>query len=140
MRSVRVLIGNTEEVLSDFIAAVIEDYVADRAKVEFVRHTHIEGIQGAASDERFDLLVLVVNNILSRSEAVMKSTESRIERVTEFIRANKARSKVPIVAFSGWNPPGLATRLEQAGADILLELPFKVEQLTELLDCCWQPH
>lgn len=131
----RVLVGNNEPVFDDYLSSLLQQRLASRFRVQVKSVTYADEVIEAAQQEPFDLFFLFLNNILQRSSEDCDAL-TRIDRAIGLIPRLKAISHRPVVALSGWTDRGFATKVEQAGADIFLEIPFQAQGFLDLLEVC----
>ena len=131
----RILMGNGEGELNEFLKSTIAGYLAASHDPQFTTCGKAEELIVAARQREYSLFFLFLNNIqypgLSGGEP-----DPWIAPALELVRQLKVAYRKPIVATTGHNITGLDTRAEQAGADIFLLAPFTPMQLIDLLTVC----
>ena len=131
----RVLIANHEPPLTGLVHEVLERQFAGRRDVRSTTCQTVQETRDLAVWQDFDLFVLVVNNVILEANHP-PDFRRRIEAVVDLISHLKIHHDRPVVALSGFQEPGFLHRLESAGADIVLILPFEPEVFCELVDVC----
>jgi len=93
----------------------------------------LEELLNATQLDRFDLCILIVNNIYVGNDW----NKERIERVIESIRTLKADGRMPLLAISVYRDgPGFEQRVLEAGADGFLDYPPHIEELKHTVLAC----
>ena len=129
MKTYRILIGNCEELLNDFIEALFREACQGKAVLQCSRTSRAGDLVRRACGGEFDLVVQVPHNLPPET-----SEPTPIGFIAEAIRAIqtiKAKCPVPIVTIVA---PEERSKYEplllEAGVDCVLELPFDGVQLT----------
>lgn len=129
MKTYDILLGNSEEILNDFIEALFREVYAGKAVVECTRAARTGDLVRQASDSEFDLVVLVPHNLLPEVSA--PTPMGFVAEAIRSIHSIKYNNPVPVVAIVA---PDERSKYEplllEAGADCVLELPFDGDQLT----------
>lgn len=134
-QTLRVLIANHEPALTGLIHDVLECQFAGRRAVRTTICQTVEETHDLAAWQDFDLVVLVVNNVILEADDP-PDFRRRIAAVVELVTHLKNRHDVRVVALSGFQERGFLHRLEAAGADVALFLPFEPGVFGELVDVC----
>ena len=128
MKTYRILIGNCEELLSDFIGALFEEVCADQAAVRCTRTARVEEFIRLGCDQEFDLIVQVPRNLIPQASAL--TPMGLIGESLGALRAIKAQRPAPIIALVALEERArYEPLLLEAGADCVLELPFEGDEL-----------
>ena len=125
MKTLNLLIGNSDRAICNLIEVMVLDLCYNRASVNTTRAVRIDELAHKACREEFDLMIFAPDNLLPAP-----GLEPCPERVVEAIRQiRKVRipRKMPIIAFS--TPPECEFPLTDAGVDCVLGLPFHPEEL-----------
>jgi hypothetical protein len=130
-----VLIANHEPALTGLIHEVLERQFAGRRAVRTTICQTVEETRDLAACQNFDLFILVVNNVILEADDP-PDFRQRIGAVIDLIGHLKNRHGRPVAALSGFQECGFLHRLEAAGADIALFLPFELGVFGELVDVC----
>jgi hypothetical protein len=129
MKTHRILLGNSEHLLNDFIEALFREVCQGRAAVECVRTARIGEFGRLGCEGSFDLAIVVPARL--RPDLSPPTPMGHLGEALRVIRAIKSAQAVSIIALVG-----LAERaryeplLLEAGADCVLELPFQGDPLT----------
>jgi DNA-binding response OmpR family regulator len=123
MKTYHILIGNCEELLSEFIEALFREACDGQAVAECTRATRMGDFLRLGCEREFDLIIQVPHNLFPEVNA--PTPIGLIGESVRAIRAIKVRRPVPIIALVALeerarNEPLLL----EAGADCVLELPF----------------
>ena len=129
MKTYHILIGNCEELLSDFIEALFREVCGSKAVVRCSRAARAGDLVRQACNKEFDLVVQIPHNLLPEVSA---PTPMRfIAEAVCSIRSIKSKRSVPVVTIVA---PEERSKYEplllEAGSDCVLELPFDGDQLT----------
>jgi|GEM_PF-2514785 len=130
-----VLIANHEPPLSDLLRQVLERRFSKRGPVRFYYCHSVGDVRSVASWIGFDLFILVVNNVFWEGDEP-PDLPRRIGAVVACIDELKRTYGKPVVAVSGYWARGFGYRLEAAGADVVLSLPFELEVFGDLVAAC----
>jgi CheY-like chemotaxis protein len=129
MKTYRILLGNCEEILNDFIEALFREVCERKAVVKSTRVAHAADLVRQACEREFDLVVQVPCNLLP--EVSELTPIGFIAEAIRSIQTIKSRRPVPVISIVA--PEGRSKYeplLLEAGADCVLELPFDGDQLT----------
>ncbi len=128
MKTYRILIGNGEELLNDFIEALFKEVCQDKAAVHCCRTARVGDFVWQGCDREFDLIVQVPHNLLPEVAA-----PTPIGLIGEGIRAIhtiKTHRPTPVIAIVALEERArYEPLLLEAGADCVLELPFRGDEL-----------
>ncbi len=136
LKRLDVLVGNHEAKLTALILDLLKRGLVGRYTVHGTSCETVEEARELTLLHDFDLFVLVVNNVFFKSDGPLTTLEQRFGPVIELITCLKDTRKKPVVAFSGYHPQGSLPRLEAAGADVVLALPFEPHLFVELVEVC----
>lgn len=132
-QTVTVLIGNSEATYSAALRLMIEKLSKPTKRCVFTVVQRLDAVLAEADRNRFDLAILILNNLLAPEFAGQK----RIEQTIAAIGDLKARSPMPLIAISGYaHDPTFTERVRQAGADEFLFLPLDWETCRDALTRC----
>ncbi len=121
-----IVIGQSEEIIIDFIQEVIQDMIGTDYDLEFIATHSPETIFEISNYRKVDLYFLMLNNLIHTSDQFPGN--SNAEQSLSLITALKMDRVTPIIAFSGI--ASAAARAVSAGADHLLPYPFSIAELT----------
>ncbi|NLH75300.1 MAG: hypothetical protein GX456_19830 [Verrucomicrobia bacterium] len=120
--TVTVLICSSEATYRAALRLMIEKLCKPTKQCVFTVVQRLDAVLAEAERHRFDLGILIFNNLL----AVEFAWQKRIEQTIAAIGDLKARSPVPLIAISACaNGPDFEAQLRQVGADEFLFLPFQ---------------
>jgi len=129
MKNHRILIGNCEALLSDFIEALFQEVCEDRATVHCTRTARTGEFIQQGCDAEFDLIIQVPHNLFPVVNA--PTPMGLVGEGIRAIRAIKSKHRTPVIVIVA---PDERVRYEplllEAGADCVLELPFEGDELT----------
>lgn len=132
-QTVTVLIGNGENALTVAIRVLIEKVYGPTVRCAFTAVERLDELLAQADRNRFDLGVLILNNLL----APEVGTRNRIEQTIAAIAELEARSPMPLMAISGYaKVPDFEARVRQAGANEFLFLPLPWPECRAALSRC----
>jgi CheY-like chemotaxis protein len=129
MKTYHILIGNCEELLSDFFEALFREVCEGNAVLQSTRTGRVSEFVRQGCETDFDLVIQVPHNLFPAATA-----PTPMDFICEGIRAIrtiKSEHPVPVIAMVA---PEERTRYEplllEAGADCVLELPFEGDELS----------
>ncbi len=128
MKTYHILIGNCEELLTDFIEALFREACGSQATVQCTRTARVADFVEEGCNHDFDLVVQVPHNLFPAVSA--PTPIGLLGESIRALRAIKAQRPVPVIAIVA---PAERARYEplllEAGADCVLELPFGGDEL-----------
>ncbi len=123
MKTYHLLLGNSERLLSNFMEVLTQDACADQAVVAIQSVRTVEGLILQGLTGRFDLMVVVVNNLVP--DRTFPQSQDAFAEAADAIRLVKKRCGLPVLAIAAFTDRlQEEALLRRAGADRLLELPF----------------
>ncbi len=127
-RPIRVLIGNSQDVISDTVSSVIDHAFESQFEVCSVQIGSPKQLLAWANAQEYDLFVIVLNNLL-----IMK--DSRLHDALDMLSSLKAQYDKPVIAMSGYldDEPQLGAKAMRAGADAFFFLPFDVPEFVAVV-------
>ena len=125
MRTVNLLLANSERTLNQLIETVVMDACWPQATVERVRVARIEDFVRQGCSDDFQLIVLVMGNLLPALG--QEGPRASFEDALEAVRKIRHQTEAPIIALSADGEHELP--LLEAGVDGVIGLPFSREQL-----------
>jgi DNA-binding response OmpR family regulator len=129
MKTYHILIGNSEELLNDFIEALFQEVCRGQTAVRFTRTARVSDFVRRASESEFDLIIQVPHNLCL--ESAVPTPMGWLGEGLRAIRTIKSEHPAPIIAIVAKEERGrYEALLLEAGADCVLELPFEGDQLT----------
>jgi hypothetical protein len=121
--------GSTGKVLHHYISLKISDRYNVKDKWSYYGDELLE----FAETEIVDIFILNLNCITNSGETL--GLDGRLEYSYKIVTQIKKANPVSlIIAFSGW--PNQAERAKLAGADFYLEMPFKLEDIMQVVEKC----
>jgi CheY-like chemotaxis protein len=128
MRNIKVLLGNCEPLLNDYLEALVIDACGNSANVKCNRTAWLEQFEHQGRPGTYDLVMLIPSN-LRREGNRCTPMKSNVD-VLALVRSMKARDGVPVLAFVPAEQRAThESSLLEAGADSVLGLPFHGEVL-----------
>ncbi len=128
MRTVSILLGNTEGLLNNFLEVLLRDACGDHSQVRCTRTGTREEFAVSAVSGRFDLGIMIPNNLPNASMGL-----NRFAEACQAIRHIKRKCPVPLLVVAAFDErPQQEAALIGAGADAVLELPFQPAELQSL--------
>jgi CheY-like chemotaxis protein len=132
MKTYHILIGNRQELLSDFIEALFQEVCEGKAAVQCTRAARVSDFVRQGCDGEFDLVVQVPHNLCPALNA--PTPLGFIGEGIRAIRTIKSKRPAPIITLVA---PEERARYEplllEAGADCVLELPFEGDELSSIV-------
>jgi len=125
MKTLNLLIGNSDRRICNLIEVMVLDLCYNRASVRTTRATRIDELAHKACREDFDLMIFAPDNLLPAPG--LEPCPQRIVEAMRQIRKVRTPRKMPIIAFGV--APEREFPLSTAGADCVLGLPFHPEEL-----------
>ena len=127
MHTLNLLLANSDYRVGNLIESLVRDVCGDRAILNCTRTFRVDELSEAGSREKFDLTVLSPEHLVPGPDRL--HTRISIREAVTVIRTLKNFHKVPIIATAVSGKNQLA--LEEAGADLVLGLPFSCEQFKD---------
>ncbi len=132
MRTIRLLLGNSEQLLTNFIEVLVQDACADEGLVETSSARTVEAVILKGLTGRFDLGIIIPNNLIA--DRAPSSRQDAFSEAAQAIHILKKRCSMPIVATAAFRERCLEERLLwEAGADRVLPLPFHPDQFARII-------
>lgn len=129
-----VLVGDITPEPGNILASIVRHTFEDRLKVTVHTRGHVQDLIVAASRRPYDLFVLSLGNIAQRG--IDLEPAACIDRAAELVPYLKLTYHKPIVAVAGRYTSAALHWLEQAGVDVILPMPFTLEQFADLVGAC----
>jgi len=125
MRTLKLLVGNSDRRISNLIEVMIRDLSFNRAVIDMIRVSRIDEFVQRGRDENFDLIIFAPDNLLAapRQNRASRSVPTAIRQ----IRAVRTHQETPMIAISV--SPEQELVFTDAGTDCVLGLPFRFEEL-----------
>lgn len=134
-KEVCVLIGNSEDAISDCFSLIIKEVIGDRYNVKVTSVSHADEILKLAQEHPFDIFILVLNNIIFPSCNL--PPEKRLKKSLELLGHLKAAYSRPAIALYGYpDDPSFADRARMAGARFVFRLPFDSNDFGQAIKEC----
>ena len=135
MRQLRILIANSDDTINEGIKEMIKKIINDKYDLLVTPVWHGEEILNFAKEHPIDLFIMVINNIIFRSEDL--SAELSIEKALWLIKFLRETYGSPVIALYGWpDDPLFPEKVKQAGANYCIGLPIKFEDLKKPIEEC----
>jgi FixJ family two-component response regulator len=132
-RTISVLIGDCEAAHAVAIQMLLREHFKDTSGVSFAVCDRLDGLLAQAANQRFDLCVLVLENLLTTDDA----SQNRVEAALAVIPLLKASSPMPVIAISAYCPDAeFSVRVREAGADEFLLLPLDRAAFLDAVSRC----
>jgi hypothetical protein len=129
MKTYRILIGNCEELLSDFIETLFREACRGKVAVQGYRTARVADFVRQACGHDLDLIVQVPHNLLPQVTA--PTPIGLIGESLRAIRTIKSKRSTPIITLLAVEERArYEPLLLEAGADCVLELPFDGDDLS----------
>ena len=130
MKTLHLLIGNSDRSICNMIEVMVLDVCYNRASVKSTRAIRIDELAHKACREEFGLLIFAPDHLLPAPG--LQPCPQRIIDAIHQIRKVRTPRKMPIIAFSV--SPEREFPLATAGVDCVLGLPFHPEELTAAVE------
>ncbi len=132
MKTMHLLLGNSEQLLSNFIEVLVQDVCADAGLVTSSSVRTVEGLILQGLTGRFDVMIVVPNNLVP--DNTYPRGFDAFGEAAQAIKIVKKRGKLPIVAVAAFgNRAREEAILREAGADCVLELPFHPQEFARTM-------
>jgi len=128
----RVLIGDSQSVFIELITELVTEVVDKECEVTIHNSDNSQTILKLAEENRIDLAVLFLNNILFPSGNL--PSDDRMTRVMRLVWDIKMEYNIPIIGVCGL--PEYADYSRIAGVDFFFKAPFKNEQFMDAARIC----
>ena len=125
MKTVKLLLANSDRRSSNLIEVVIRDVCFERAVVECTRTSRIDEFLFLGTREEFDLIIVAPDHLVP--EPSRKTAQVSVDEAVRGIRRIKRHSSPPLIAVCV--PQGYESVLIEAGAEGTLGLFFRSEAL-----------
>jgi CheY-like chemotaxis protein len=128
-KTYQILLGNCEELLSDFIETLFQEVCQGKAAVQCTRTSRVGDFVRAGCEREFDLIIQIPHYL--NPESTAQTPMGYLGEGLRAIRTIKTKRLAPIIAIVAFEERArYEPLLLEAGADCVLELPFAGEQLT----------
>ena len=128
MKTHHILIGNCEELLSDFIETLFQEVCDGQSIVLCTRTARVGELIREGCSKKFDLVILVPHNLVPEESA--PTPMGLLGEAIRAVRTIKSQNPAAVITIVA---PEARARYEplllEAGADCVLELPFDGEEL-----------
>lgn len=126
------LLGNSEQLLTNFIEVLAQDACADRGLVRTTAVRTVEALILEGLTGRFDLAIVVPRNLIPDGASIR--IYNPFSEAAQAVRILKKRSAMPIVAAATLEDDSAEARiLWEAGVDGLMGLPFHPQQFASTI-------
>ncbi len=123
--SFSLLIGSSEETVSQSLRVLVEHLVNKRLQVHFVDRESWQALASYADEHGYDLLLVNLTQTIDHNRCGRSLGEVTIANVRQF----KTRYHNPIIILTTWDEPGLFSGLEAAGVDAVVRMPFMLSDI-----------
>jgi hypothetical protein len=130
-----VLIGTKQPLELDLWQTVVAQAISPERELVIVSHDTERAIRNAASVYDFDLVVLLPES-LKRSNP----NESQYDRTLDLVQFLRATKNAAIMVAIQSNPRGFSSRVEQAGAEVIVDMAWEMERLIESVAMAIEIH
>jgi DNA-binding NarL/FixJ family response regulator len=128
MRTLNLLLGNSDRRISNLIEVMIRDLCYSHAVVNIIRAGRIDEFVQQGRLGEFDLAIFAPDSLLPGARQPVSAVSARsVVAGLRQIRAARTHQELPIIATSVSPEQELA--LTDAGTDCVLGLPFRFEEL-----------
>jgi hypothetical protein len=128
MNTMNLLLGNSEQLLNNFIQILVQDACADEGIVTSTSVRTVEGLILQGLTGRFDLVIVIPNNLVP--DGTSTRAYDAFAEAGEAIQILKKRCGMPILVAAAFGERTTEEPLLwRAGADRVLELPFRPDEL-----------
>ena len=135
MRQLRILIANSDDTMNEGIKKMIKEIISNNYDLLVTSLWRGEEILNFAKEHPIDLFIIVINNIIFRSEDL--SAEHRIEKALQIVQFLRKEYKRPVIALYGWpDDPLFPEKAKQFGATSCIKLPPTQEEFKESIEMC----
>ncbi len=135
-RPVRVLIGNSDELMSDCISSVIHHAFGNQFEVCSIQIGSPYRLIDWAKKQQYDLFIVVLNNL------VVGGPEERLKVSLAVVSHLKNEYQKPVIAITGHpaDDPLFVAETIRAGADAFFPLPFDVAEFVRVIKTLLTPE
>jgi DNA-binding NarL/FixJ family response regulator len=127
-----VLVGNANPPVSQCLKMLIEHAADKRFTVSLIDFPYWDDLAAHADKHGFDMLMVNLTQTTDRQRSGMSQVEMTAANVTEF----KSRYGKPIIILTTWDKPGMVARLDAAGADAIIRMPFTLADIMPSIERC----
>jgi len=124
LKTVNLLLGNSEGRVSNLIEALVRDVCDNQAVVHCTRATRLDELNRQVTEEKFDLVILIPEKLPGPA---CQDFRGCYAQAAAAIRIIKVQGPTPTLAVSV--PVQHQAALAAAGADRVLDLPFKCDEV-----------
>jgi hypothetical protein len=128
-KTVRLLLGNSEERLNNILEKLARDVFAGEAMLQATRIAKVADFTRQACAEHFDLVILLTDGLTPGYRP--QGSPGPVAEAVGAISAIKQARHVPILAFSPRTQDEPA--LLEAGAEHVLGIPFKCDEVKTIV-------
>jgi hypothetical protein len=125
MKTVKLLLGNSEGRLNKVIETLVRDACRDAAVLHTTRVDRLAEFIRLGSTERFDLAIVMPDHL--HADLTPNGSPGPAAEAARAISAVRAQRSLPFIAFTvGGQYEAI---LREAGAEYVLEIPFKCDEV-----------
>jgi hypothetical protein len=125
MRTLNLLLGNSDRRINNLIEVMIRDLCYNQALVNITRAGRIDEFIELGRRKEFDLVIFAPDSLLPAARQTI--TSRSVAQGLRQIRAVRTHQETPFIAISV--SPEQELPLTDAGTDCVLGLPFRFEDL-----------
>ena len=134
-KHIRILLCVGDDNIEEAISGYIKRSIKGKYDLWFTSSYYADDVLRLANEHTIDLFMMVVNNIIFRSED--SSAEQRIEKALQLVSFLSKTYKRPVIALYGWpNDPLFPEKTKQAGANFCIKLPSEPKEIREAIEVC----
>jgi hypothetical protein len=129
MKTLKLLIGNSENRLNKVVEKLVRDACGDAAILHTTRTDRVGEFIHLGSTEKFDLAIIMPDHL--HPDFSPHGSPGPAAEASRAISAIRAQRAVPVVAFTVAGRYG--EDLAEAGAEYVLEIPFKCDEVKSVV-------
>lgn len=134
MKTVKVLLGNSDRQMNNLIEATVLDVCYNQAVAQFTRTSRVGEFIDQARHGGFHLIILAPDNLLD--DSTRRASFVPLAEVVRAIRSIKSQHSTALLAVGV--PAAGEVPLWEAGVDIVLRRPLDPDQLKSEVRRLWQ--
>lgn len=130
-QEVRVLMGNFDDEISEFVSDLIKLVIKNKYDLKFLTSNCRSEILELSDRETIDIFILVINNIGS-----VNVVEDRLENSLQLIKQIKTKHGKPVIALCGWKKDVSIIDRAKLSADFFFLMPFTTDAFIDAIEKC----
>ncbi|MEW6303417.1 MAG: hypothetical protein AB1705_08105 [Verrucomicrobiota bacterium] len=127
-RPIRVLMGCGDACFVEMMGTVIQEATGGRP-VHVTECSHLDVLWNATERKTFDLIIVVINNLILPAEMGERSMNEKLLWAAEGVRLLKSRHRCPVIVLSGYLHLLLEVIHEAHDIDVYLPIPCDLDEL-----------